>query len=249
MHWIATICVIIVIIVVGLVFWSGKDSKEIRSAENLNNTQSGISSLQLYQPGIEPDGIAPNLPTDVTFSVLLTGVKTHPNSLRLERIERVGELKDNGQDADLVAQDYVYTGNFQIEAKAEQRLYYRVIAEYQGKEYVSPVSSLLVTGFPIGPARSDPNYLVEDQKTGQRFYSNEVLLSFIEGTTNARIREIVNSINATIVGTIPSLGVFELRIEGDGSVKGVYDVIKFLETYKEVLYAEPNYVTDINEDQ
>ena len=210
--------------------------------------------LQLHQLGADPDGVSPNVSTGVTFTVLLTGAPTPPNKIKLEHVDAegnpirvLGYLADDGKDGDLQSKDGIYSGSFRIFSKTEGQLYYRAIVSYEGQDYISDTFPLAITAFPIGPAPSDPNFLVSDPKSKQNLYSNELVVVFLKGTLPYRIRQIVVAEGGLIVGTIPTLRVFQLRILSDGTASGVYAAIKRFQAYKEVEYAEPNYVVELDD--
>lgn len=211
------------------------------------------ATLKLWMPGIEPDGIPSNIPIKVMFTVLVTGAK-YLESLRLVEsdldgniLREIGELRDDGNDFDLVAGDLIYSNSFEIVSAKEGKQYYIAQTKIDAYPivYVSEPAILTITSFPIGPAPSDENLLVTDLETGQELYSNELIVSFNEGVSEERIREIIEVENASVVGTILSLGVYQLQIEGDGTARGVNVVAEALETYEEVKYAEPNYAVNI----
>ena len=192
--------------------------------------------------------------TDLLFTLLLTGAENLPDRIQLQQIDEkgyllrtVGFLVDNGKDRDLSCKDGIYSGVFFISSNSEAKLYYRAQFRYDGQKYLSNPCSLTVTSFPIGPLPSDPDFIVTDPNTDQKIYSNEVIVSFVEGTSESRITEIVAQRKAYITGTIPSLGVFQLRILGDSTATCVYTAIKAFMTYREVQYAEPNYVVELDE--
>lgn len=221
---------------------------------NIKEIQRVKSKIQLHSLGAEPDGILAKTSTDVLFTLLLTGTKNLPDRIQLQQIDEkgyllrtVGFLMDNGKDRDLSCKDGIYSGVFFISSYTEGKLYYRAQFRYDGWEYLSCPYSLTVTSFPIGPLPSDPNFIVTDPMTGQKLYSNEIIVSFVEGTSESRVKEIVAERKASIAGTIPSLGVFQLRILGDSTATGVYTAIKAFTAYKEVQYAEPNYVVELDE--
>lgn len=212
------------------------------------------SKVQLHSLGAEPNGILAKTTTDALFTVLLTGAETPPDRIQLQQIDEkgyllrtVGFLMDNGKDRDLSCKDGIYSGVFSINSDTEGKLYYRAQFRYDRREYLSCPYSLTVTSFPIGPLPSDPNFIVTDPMTGQKLYSNEIIVSFVEGTSESRVKEIVAERKAYIAGTIPSLGVIQLRILGDSTATGVYTAIKAFTAYKEVQYAEPNYVVELDE--
>jgi hypothetical protein len=223
------------------------ETGEVVTSELIVNVfDPSVEIPTLWQPGVEPEGIEPNTPTDVTFSVLVTGLSS-PLSLKLEQAidvnnhQFVGFLSDDGLNGDMVAGDNIYSGTFLITADDLGKLYYRTAASHGGYDYVSEKCTLTVTGLPVGPAPSDPTCLVEDPDTGVSLYSDELIVGFFDSISEERIQEIVAAEGGTIVGTIPALGVCHISIPGDGTVAGVQAAIAGVKTYVEVEYAEANY--------
>lgn len=221
---------------------------------NVKEEQRLEAKMQLHLLGAEPDGLLAKTSTDILFTVLLTGTETPPEKLQLQQVEEKGNLiqaygylVDTGKEGDLSPKDGIYSRVFSISSDKEGKLYYRAQFRYSAQEYLSGTCSLTVTSFPIGPAPSDPNFIVTDPNTGQKLYSNEIIVSFVKGTPNLRIKEIIAERKAHIAGTIPSLGVFQLRISSNGTSVGVYVAVKAFQGYKEVEYAEPNYVVELDD--
>lgn len=219
----------------------------------VSEKQKSQNDLHIYNPGAEPDGIDPKLSTDVTFTVLLTGAQVPPAKVQLEQVDKegnvislLGDLMDDGTNGDIELGDGIYSGIFQIRSETVGILYYRTRASYEGRDYISENCSLTVTTFPVGPAPSDAEFLVIDPNTNEKLYSNELLVAFVEGTSAARIRQITVAEEVVVIGTLPSLGVFQLRIPGDGMAADVYKAIKAFQAYKEVEYAEPNYAAELD---
>lgn len=230
------------------------ETGDVAIAELIVNVVESIEGIPvLWQPGAEPDGITPGNPTDVTFSVLLTGVSS-PSSIQLEQVDEDGNpiaiianLVDGGQNGDVLSDDGIYSGSVNIVSPDQGKFYYRTTVDYGGYNVVSDICVLTVTDLPVGPTPSDPAYLIVDPIADTALYSNEVLVSFIEGTSQERIEEIVASESAVIIGTIPSLGIYQVEITGDGTVAGVYLAIDSFEGYPEVEYAEGNYQEEVTE--
>lgn len=222
------------------------ESQEIVSFGNHTSEKPEVP--ELVEPGTEPAALHINTPTDVIFTCLVTGLKTPPQNLTLEAVDepgniigRVGNLVDDGKDPDTTANDRIYTGLFRITATSFGNQYYRTRITYAGQTVVSPTHRLVVTEFPIGSAVSNPDKLVRDPFNEGMLYSDEVILWFVKGTSATRIKEIVSELGAEIVGTIPSLGLFQLRISGDGTASGVMAAIKILDRYPEVAHAQPSH--------
>ena len=228
------------------------ETGEVVTSELIVNVfDPSVEIPTLWQPGAEPEGIEPNTPTDVTFSVLVTGLSS-PLSLKLEQVidednhQFVGFLSDDGLNGDLVAGDNIYTGTFSITSNDLGKLYYRTATSHGGYDYVSETCTLTVTGLPVGPAPSDPTCLVEDPDMGVSLYSDELIIGFFDSISEERIQEIVATEGGTIVGTIPALGVCQISIPGDGTAAGIYAAIEVFEAYPEVEYAEPSYYIEVS---
>jgi hypothetical protein len=210
-----------------------------------------VEEIKIWQLGIEPDGVPPHYFNQVTFTVLVTGT-TALDSLRLVEadsegniLREIGELKDDGNSPDLMVGDLIYSGSFEIASAEKGKQYYlaQTKADTYPIVYASELATLTITSFPIGPAFSDPEFLVTDPETGQEFYSNELLVGFKANTSEERIREIVEAENASVAGTILSIGTYQLQIEGDGTGEAVKAAAEAFEAYEEVEYAEPNHAT------
>ncbi|MBM3235328.1 peptidase S8 [Candidatus Poribacteria bacterium] len=82
--------------------------------------------------------------------------------------------------------------------------------------------------------------VVVDPNTGEEYLSNEVLITFVDGTTPDTIEVIISSIGGTIVGTIPGLGIYQVEIPDTGDTTGVQTAIANLQIHPEVVSAETN---------
>jgi len=206
----------------------------------------------LWQPGVEPDGIGPNTPTNVTFTVLLTGLSSPPSSVQLYQVGNpisICDLFDDGNDVangDMDANDCVYSGIYQIPASAVGKLYFRTGLTYGDYNDISEECTLMVTDFPIGPHDSDPNQFVFDPNN-LKIDPNQILVSFYEGVSEASIQSIVDTIPVAndVIGTIPSLGLYQIGIIGDGTPNGVYAAITAFEAFTDdVNFAEENFFVE-----
>jgi len=205
-------------------------------------------SMTLNPPGADPDGIEVDIPTEVIFTVLLTGTEAPPDTLAVEEVDATGEtlieelgtLADDGLDADLAAGDLVFSGAFTITGNAVGAKYYQAVGVNNAGTFVSDLYALTVTSLPVGPAVSNPGDVVVEKATGDSIFASEVLVKFVDGTSEARIEEIAAAEGAQVAGTLPSLGVVQLWFTGDGTAAGVLAMIAALETYGEVEYAEAN---------
>jgi len=214
----------------------------------LVNVLSGVDEPKLLPLGSVPGGISVSVPTEVIFTTTLVDTSLSPSQVNLEEvddagdpIEVLGQLLDNGTDGDLAADDLVYSGMFMVEEHTEGKSHFRAESVFPGLGTVySEVYSLIVTHFPTELQSSDMSKAVVDPSTGEEILSNEVLVTFIEGTSADTIEAIVASIGGSIVGTIPGLGIYQVEIPDTGDETGVNDAINALLSHPEVVSAEAN---------
>lgn len=220
------------------------------------NVISDVENPALNPLGSNPDAISISIPTDVLFTTLLSGSDLTPTEIVVEEVDEFGNpivtlggLVDDGSAGDLLSTDNVYSGTFNIISDIEGQIYFRARATFPG--IIDPVYSeiykLGVTRFPTDIQASDMSKIVTDPQTGDEIVSNEVLVSFMEGTDPDTIEAIINSIGGTIVGTIYGLGYYQIEIPDTGDASGVNDTINLLLTYPEVLLAEANGIDEIFE--
>ncbi|MGA0173526.1 MAG: S8 family serine peptidase, partial [Phycisphaerales bacterium] len=203
---------------------------------------------ELSPLAVEPAAVNPETPTLVTFSVALSGTSAAPPEFTLARTLEDGTpiafpatLRDDGVTPDLAAGDGIYTGQVSVNADpTEDSRFYKAIemAPLAGGMLETPIYELNVTPYPVGPAPSDPGAVV-DGPGGTPVYSNEIIISFAPGTSDARIAEIVDSIDGTIVGSVPATGAYQVSFPGDGTFAGVQAVIAQMKTVVDVDIVEP----------
>jgi hypothetical protein len=213
---------------------------------------AGQEIPMMWALGCEPDAVKPDTPTDVTFSVLVTGLSL-PIDVQLFQIDEsnnkipMGILNDSGIDGDMMSGDNIYSGTRNLVSSQIGKLRFEANAIKDGVTYTSLKCAVAVTQLPIGPAVSDPTKLFMDANSGDQLYSNEVVVGFYPQVTESRIIEIVSAAGGTIIGSIPSLGICQVQIPGEGSAAGVQVAVAAFEMYLEVEYAEPSFHTDIDE--
>jgi subtilisin family serine protease len=212
------------------------------------NVLSGIELPELLPLGSEPDGVPISVSTKVTFTTTVVGPEMIPSQVILERVDAagnflavLGQLVDDGTGDDLTAGDFVYSGAYNINESIEGIIYFKAEATSPGiGTFFSEIYSLPVTRFPTEIRPFDETKIVVDLITGAEILSNEVLVSFVEGTDPDTIEDIVNSIGGNIVGTIPWIGIYQIAIPDTGNANGVRVAINALLSHMEVESAEPN---------
>jgi len=107
-----------------------------------------------------------------------------------------------------------------------------------------PVYTLCATSLPVGKTEpTDYGNLVTDPVSGQQAIANELLVAFVEGTTEDKIKSIVASINGTVIGTVPGLGIYQVRLsQPSASSSDLQTLINTLSSNPEVKAVEPSLV-------
>ncbi|MGA0174763.1 MAG: S8 family serine peptidase, partial [Phycisphaerales bacterium] len=178
----------------------------------------------------------------------VSGTTAPPASFRLLETDAkggvVGEVAtmlDDGVAPDVVAGDGVYTSTIVVSPEpGEERRFYKAcegsIACGEGLE--SGSLSIEMSIFPVGTVAGDPEAVVT-LSDGTEIYGNQVLMIFVEGTTDARVAEVVDSIGGNVIGSIPASNAYQVGIPGDQTGEAVYWVIAQMKTVVDVDIVEP----------
>ena len=204
------------------------------------------SVLRLGRPHATPDGMPPGESTMLDFSCNVDTEGPLPGEIALHQSDEqgnagtlLGALLDNGQAPDLMAGDGVYAGSVTIGPAVEGPLYFVASAMGASGEVISQTSEVMVQPWPATIAESDDsNVYVGDQ--GITYLADEVLVGFKPGTSVAAIEAAATSAGATIVGSIPSFGIYQLRLPAPGGQAAVEAAIAQLGLNPDVAFAEPD---------
>ena len=83
---------------------------------------------------------------------------------------------------------------------------------------------------------------LEFAKAGDRYKQGELLVKFSEETIEERISEILSVEGASIISILKPKGLYHIRLKKEQDVRAA---VKIFKKYKEVEYAEPNYMMKI----
>jgi general secretion pathway protein D len=86
------------------------------------------------------------------------------------------------------------------------------------------------------------NKTLEFAKAGDRYKQGELLIKFSEETIEERISEILSAEGASIISVLKPKGLYLIRLKKEQDVR---NAVKIFNNYKEVEYAEPNYMMKI----
>lgn len=222
--------------------------------------QSESITARIDISGLKPLGSLPNaLPVletkDVLFTTRLSNSEPHPEMVELEEcneygdtIRSIGYLVDDGTNGDLQAEDYVYSGIFNIGPEEEGKLYYRAMATFSEitEPSYSEIYCIPVTRFPTECASSNTSEITNHPETGQEMLCDRILVSFKEGATPESIEGLVESVNGTIIGTILGGKYFQVKIEQPGNATNLLSIISYLKSLEIVETAGPSFIAHIN---
>lgn len=188
----------------------------------------------LHAPLMSPGGIQLNQVEDVFFGVQLDIGNGAPESLMLEEtdsngnvIQTIGLLFDNGLDGDVVADDGMYGATFPITGNTEGKLYYRVSFFDGNQTAYSALTALAVVDFPTTTSVVDPNMLIETDDPLISVYSDHIVIIFNDDISSSDIKNIVQEVGGTIIGSIPDLNIIEVGFES----KTLLELIALIEAY------------------
>jgi general secretion pathway protein D len=83
---------------------------------------------------------------------------------------------------------------------------------------------------------------LEFAKTEERYNQGELLVKFNEETPEERINEILSIEGASVISVLKPKGLYHLKLRTGQDVR---EAVKIFSKYKEIEYAEPNYILKI----
>ncbi len=209
------------------------DSKKmLRPITSVNHADAGIK-LTLLGPRAYPDALPANGgKITVLFSVPLLGKAKSSDTVYLRRIgdKQSIAMNDLGKDGDFIAKDGIYGVYVQIDTdkvKPDSCLNYETFVNQERAKLVSPPLRLCVSSFPVGTATSNTKSPVIFPD-GAKVVADEILLYATPTTSAATIRELAGSINASVVGTILSRNVYQLKLSSPVSANRLLEIASLL---------------------
>jgi hypothetical protein len=205
--------------------------------------------------GAHPDSVAPDAPTEVTFTAAIASHLAPPDRLLLRQVDGLSDpvvaiMRDDGLDGDLMAGDGVYSRTVLVQPGSSGPLRYKAVAAFPGVagERQSGVFELPVSILParLRPPRAEA--IVVDPATGARLLCNEVLVSFVGGITDKEIIGVAQAaIGGAIVGSQRGLAFYQVSVPGPCAAGPVYAAVGALEQDPRVRWAAPNLVGEADE--
>jgi subtilisin family serine protease len=222
------------------------DTGEVVTAVARVTVESISQTLSLGVPGSEPGGLSPDTSTPVVFTAQVKGSDTTTPVDVVLGGDVALTLNDQGTDGDIAAADGTFSGTAVVDTTGfTQGACISVFATAtQGADLAtSDVYDLCVSSLPLELAPSDVTNTVNDPESGEPAVTDEVLITVVPGTSNAVINQIAASVGGVVVGSIPGLDVYQIKLQVPVfSSSDMAQIIADLESFTEVVEAEPNVI-------
>lgn len=178
---------------------------------------AAITKLTPLEPRADPYALVANSGSvNVRFSVRTIGGsdQTAAVFLRQSGMQEGIALNDLGMAGDLVAGDRIYGANIVMDTarlEPDACLSYEAFISDGESDAVSSPLRLCVSSLPVRTAASNTDNPVVFSD-GSKAVADEILITAQPGTKNAEMQTLAASINATIVGSIPPLNLYQLKL-------------------------------------
>lgn len=195
-------------------------------------------------PGSEPGGLAPDSATSIVFTTQVHGANADmPVNVTLNGDVAI-TLNDQGLDGDIAANDGTFSGTAVVntDGLSPSTCFSVFSTATQGTDTMtSDAYNLCVSSLPLELASSDLTNIVINQDSGESAIADEILLTVVSGTTDVMIMQVAESVGSTVVGSIPGLDVYQIRLSSPvSSFADLMQIIADLEALPEVVAAEGN---------
>lgn len=208
---------------------------------------------ELGQPVVSPGALHLNTRTWVKVSMITSGLKIKPGNIVVERIgddgakSILGTLRDDGQNGDALAGDYIYSGRIEMLEKKEGMIHLRVSARPEGRQdqILSPdyTMAVLPLGAPLTSVVPDLSKLSVDPRTGAEIIADEVLVCASPSINFKKMTVIARKIKGKVVGRFSEIGnCYQIKLPAGSTGKTVVAAIKKLEATPGVESAEPDHI-------
>lgn len=222
------------------------ETGELVSAVALVTVESALQGISVGLPGSVPGGLAPGTLTSVVFSAQVIGADTTTPVDVLLNGDLGQILDDQGEDGDIAADDGTFSGAIFVDTAgmAPGDCFNVFAVATQGSDTAtSDEYQLCVSSLPLDLAPSDVSTTVPDPVSGETAVADEILILVVPGTPDDVISGIAESVNGVVVGSIPGLHVYQVKLQIPvSSSAALAQIIADLEFNTEVVSAEANVI-------
>jgi len=222
------------------------ETGEIVSAVARVTVESIAQTHSLGVPGSVPGGLAPDTSTSVVFTTQIQGAAT---TIPVEVVlggDVTVILNDQGVDGDIAANDGTFSGTATINTAglAAGTCLSIVATSTQGTATaISDAYPLCVSSLPLDLALSNLSNTVNDPVSGELAVADEAIIAVVFGTPDAMINQIAASVGGVVVGSIPGLNVYQIKLQVPASSSSeLAQILVDLESFAEVTGAESNVI-------
>jgi hypothetical protein len=216
-----------------------------RSAIDADHRSDMEARLVLLKPNASPSDLPVNSgKKTVRFSVpvIVTGQSSAIVYLRRSGDKSVIAMNDLGKAGDVKAKDGIHGVDVRIDTsklKPDSCLRYEAFIKQERTELVSPELRVCVSSFPVRLA--EPNVAHPAMfPDGSKAVADELLLTVTPKTTAAVIRELARSVHAKVVGSLPSLYLYQLKLATPTDVHRLLEISAQLKGQAGVVSASIN---------
>lgn len=123
--------------------------------------------------------------------------------------------------------------------------YVLIWEQWEGPAGPSPRLAEIQVFRPESPGAAQPleerNFLpVTQDSAGLEFVADELLIGFVPGSDTDAVRLLIRELGATVIGSIPELGIYQLRLAPGTAIPAL---VERLDQHPLVAAVEPNYVS------
>lgn len=201
-------------------------------------------------PSVYPAAVPVGTQGTVLVSIDISNPATIPGSVVVQRLDAsgrvlgvVGALNDSANNGDLAAGDHLFAGRISVNEASLGVVRLRVSAALRGvlQRVSSEVFTLEVTPatVPNTVARAGSSEVVFDPRSQGNILPNQVLVTFLQGTTITEVQAALASSGGQLIGRLPELGIYQALFPGSTSAAQLNSIIDSLRQRPSVLSAEP----------
>ena len=181
---------------------------------------------------------------NVRFSVRMMGKKNPATTVYLRRtgVQESIAMNDQGVNGDHRAGDNIYGASIPVDTSAlasDTCLSYEAFINNEGTEVVSAPLQLCVSSLPVRTVASNLDKPVVFSN-GSKAVADEILVTAKPGTKIAAVQALAASINTNIVGSIPPLNLFQLKLLAPATEAQLTALVAQLNARPEVKEASVN---------
>ncbi|MBI5890662.1 MAG: S8 family serine peptidase [Nitrosomonadales bacterium] len=184
--------------------------------------------------------------TSVRFTVRLPGAVDTAAKVYLHRTSdrKPYVMNDEGRDGDPAAKDGVYGKSIVVDVsglKPDACLLFEAYAQSKKGKKLSSTFKLCASAFPMQIAASDATRQVKFSD-GSRAISDEILFTAAPNANSDTIRRVAKAINASIVGSIPALRLYQLKLGSQVSGSQFPELVRRLQSSPGVQAVSLNHI-------